>query len=334
MQALAARRARARAVARDDRSRRALERERLIVARVARAPVAPGRRTSVLPVGARGDRPRGRRRRAASSGSARRRAGRVAAEWDARGVPPLGDASRLPVANLAARRRTVAIADVLETPELDDGSSATSAASPSTAFEPSWRRRSSCSGAAHRRARASTGPAAVTGARRDRARRGRRPRGRARDPHRAPAARERTPARRAAGAAQGGGGAHERPPLRHRDRAPRRRAAARCVNADAADCWTLLARAATSSSAAQCSGCPRTRSADGPGRRHDRRRDRNRQARAATRLRRDRAASARRQLRGLRRGDGRADPLVRRDPRRARRRLARPRPLRASPTCL
>jgi len=47
----------------------------------------------------------------------------VAAEWDAVGVPPLADASRLPVANLAARlRRTVAVADVLETPALDDGS--------------------------------------------------------------------------------------------------------------------------------------------------------------------------------------------------------------------
>ncbi len=47
----------------------------------------------------------------------------VAAEWDAVGVPPLGDASRLPVAKLAARlRRTVAVADVLETPALDDGS--------------------------------------------------------------------------------------------------------------------------------------------------------------------------------------------------------------------
>ena len=47
----------------------------------------------------------------------------VAAEWDAVGVPPLGDASRLPVAKLAARlRRTVAVADVLETPALEDGS--------------------------------------------------------------------------------------------------------------------------------------------------------------------------------------------------------------------
>jgi PAS domain S-box-containing protein len=46
----------------------------------------------------------------------------IAAEWDAAGVPPLGDASRLPVVNLAARiRRTVAIADVLEAPVLDDG---------------------------------------------------------------------------------------------------------------------------------------------------------------------------------------------------------------------
>jgi PAS domain S-box-containing protein len=45
----------------------------------------------------------------------------VAAEWDAEGVPPLGDAARLPVVNLAARiRRTVAIADILEAPALED----------------------------------------------------------------------------------------------------------------------------------------------------------------------------------------------------------------------
>ena len=47
----------------------------------------------------------------------------VAAEWHADGVPPLGDASRLPVVNLCARlRRTVAVADVLATPALEDGS--------------------------------------------------------------------------------------------------------------------------------------------------------------------------------------------------------------------
>ena len=47
----------------------------------------------------------------------------LAAEWDAEGVPPLGDASRLPVVNLAARlRRTVAVADVLDAPGLDDSS--------------------------------------------------------------------------------------------------------------------------------------------------------------------------------------------------------------------
>ncbi|HWL32430.1 MAG TPA: GAF domain-containing protein, partial [Gaiellaceae bacterium] len=45
----------------------------------------------------------------------------LAAEWDAAGVPPLGDAARLPVVNLAARiRRTVAVADVLAAPALDD----------------------------------------------------------------------------------------------------------------------------------------------------------------------------------------------------------------------
>ena len=46
-----------------------------------------------------------------------------AAEWLADGVSPLGDASRLPVVNLSARlRRTVAVADVLATPALEDGS--------------------------------------------------------------------------------------------------------------------------------------------------------------------------------------------------------------------
>ncbi|HYK07610.1 MAG TPA: GAF domain-containing protein [Gaiellaceae bacterium] len=45
----------------------------------------------------------------------------VSAEWDAEGVPPLGDASRLPVVNLATRlRRTVAVADVLGAPALHD----------------------------------------------------------------------------------------------------------------------------------------------------------------------------------------------------------------------
>ncbi|HUH15959.1 MAG TPA: GAF domain-containing protein [Gaiellaceae bacterium] len=46
---------------------------------------------------------------------------RVLAEWTAEGVPPLGDAGRLPVANLAVRDgRTLAVADVLDAPELDD----------------------------------------------------------------------------------------------------------------------------------------------------------------------------------------------------------------------
>ena len=45
----------------------------------------------------------------------------VAAEWDAEGVPPLGDSSLLPVVNLATRLgRTVAVADVLGAPVLDD----------------------------------------------------------------------------------------------------------------------------------------------------------------------------------------------------------------------
>ena len=45
----------------------------------------------------------------------------VVAEWEAEGAPPLGDASRLPVSNLAARERhTIAIGDVLEAAELDD----------------------------------------------------------------------------------------------------------------------------------------------------------------------------------------------------------------------
>ena len=46
----------------------------------------------------------------------------IEAEWDAPGVEPIGDsADRLPVSNLAARERsTIAIADVLIAPELDD----------------------------------------------------------------------------------------------------------------------------------------------------------------------------------------------------------------------
>ncbi len=45
----------------------------------------------------------------------------VAAEWDADGVLPLGDDVRLPAAHVAARtRRTVAVADVLDAPELGD----------------------------------------------------------------------------------------------------------------------------------------------------------------------------------------------------------------------
>lgn len=48
----------------------------------------------------------------------------IRAEWWAEGLPPIGDdAGRLPVSNLAAReRRTVAIADVLDAPELRDES--------------------------------------------------------------------------------------------------------------------------------------------------------------------------------------------------------------------
>ena len=124
-----------------------------------------------------------------------------------------------------------------------------------------------------------------------------------------------------------GRGAHERPPLRRRDRAPRRgapraRERRRCRLLDAPS-RRQRARLPRRARPAR----ERDRPHD-PGRRHDRRRDRDRQARAAARLRGDRAAAADRQLRGLRRGDGRADLLVRRDPRRARRLLARARPLR------
>ena len=45
----------------------------------------------------------------------------IVAEWDAEGVQPLDDATRLPVVNLAAReRRTLAIADVMSAVELND----------------------------------------------------------------------------------------------------------------------------------------------------------------------------------------------------------------------
>ena len=51
----------------------------------------------------------------------------IRAEWRAEGLPPIGDdAGRLPVSNLAAReRRTVAVADVLDAPELRDESPGT-----------------------------------------------------------------------------------------------------------------------------------------------------------------------------------------------------------------
>ena len=45
----------------------------------------------------------------------------ILAEWAAPGIGPLGEASGLPVSNLAVReRRTIAIGDVLEAPELND----------------------------------------------------------------------------------------------------------------------------------------------------------------------------------------------------------------------
>ena len=45
----------------------------------------------------------------------------IVAEWHAEGLEPIGDPERLPVTNLAARnRRTIAVADVLEAPELGD----------------------------------------------------------------------------------------------------------------------------------------------------------------------------------------------------------------------
>ena len=45
----------------------------------------------------------------------------MVAEWLAAGVAPLGDVTRLPVVNLAAReQRTLAVADLLEAPEVND----------------------------------------------------------------------------------------------------------------------------------------------------------------------------------------------------------------------
>ena len=59
-----------------------------------------------------------------------------------------------------------------------------------------------------------------------------------------------------------------------------------------------------------------------PGRRHGRRGDQHRQARSSPQLLRDRAAASDGELRDLRRGDGRSDPLVRGDARRPRSLLA------------
>ena len=100
------------------------------------------------------------------------------------------------------------------------------------------------------------------------------------------------------------------------------------MHADAADCWTfvpggqeLVCRAVL--------GLPEDGGRPPDSRPwHDRRGDRERQARPAARLRGHRAAAAGGPLRRLLRGDGRADLLLRRDPRRARRLVARAGPVR------
>src|SRR4029450_10610819 len=60
--------------------------------------------------------------RGSSSRGERHDALPIRAEWWAEGLKPIGArATQLPVSNLAAReRRTVAVADVLEAPELND----------------------------------------------------------------------------------------------------------------------------------------------------------------------------------------------------------------------
>ena len=252
----------------------------------------------------------------------------VAAEWDAVGVPPLADASRLPVANLAARlRRTVAVADVLETPALDDGSLGdvrglsehgvrAVLATPIVAQE-----RLLGVLAFHRSAVGDWSPneiALAEAVAREAAV--------AFDTSRLLRENDRRLAEQQALLKAGEALTSD---LRFDTVIERLVDELRSlVNADAADCWTLLpggdklvCRAVLGLPEDEIGRTVLVAGTIGDA-------IASRQARAAARLRRDRAASACRQLRGLRRGDGSADLLVRRDPRRARRLLARPRPLR------
>ena len=249
------------------------------------------------------------------------------AEWAAPGIPPLGDASRLPAVNLAAReRRTVAVGDVLQAPELDDPtlgdvgeltdrSVRAVLATPIVAFdrvigvlglhraEPGSWTRSEIS-----LAEAVALEAAI-----------------AIDTSRLLRESDRRLAEQQALLKAGEALTSDLRVDVVIDRLVDEMRS--LVNGDAADCWTFAPEGA--------SCVPRGRRATrvggrppDPRGRHGRRGDHHRQAGPPPQLRRDRAAATDGELRDLRRGDGRADPLVRGDARRPRRLLARAGPLR------
>ena len=149
----------------------------------------------------------------------------VLAEWDAPGTAPVGgEAPELPVLNLAAReRRTVAVADIEDAPELDDPSLGSDR-------QPARARHQGRARDADPRLRTLIGvfglhrarPAPVDGLRADAPGVGR-PRGRPRDPHGPPARGERAAAGAVGCAAQGVAVRHGRAAARDRAPAPRRR---------------------------------------------------------------------------------------------------------------
>ena len=166
----------------------------------------------------------------------------IRAEWWADGLEPIGDAvAGLPVSNLAAReRRTVAIPDVLDAPELADPSlgsvesltrlgSRAVLATPVIVFD-----RMIGVLALHR-----PEPSAVV-VRRRRPGRGGRARARPRAAHGPAAGRERAPARRAVRAAEGRPDGHERARARRGPAAARGRGgrAARAPRRSTASCST------------------------------------------------------------------------------------------------
>ena len=250
----------------------------------------------------------------------------IRAEWWADGLEPIGEAvASLPVSNLAGReRRTVAIPDVLDAPELGD---------PSLGSVESLSRARHARRARHagdrlrphdRRARAPPARARAVVAGRRGTGRGGRPRARPGAAHGEAAGRERTPARRAVGAAEG------RPDGDQRARARRGAPAAgrRGGRAAAGRGGRLLPARPAAGSAPLRGGARlarRHRRLRVPGRpRPGRPRDRARAARGLRRLRESPRSRPAPGLRGLPRRDRRADALVGRGDGHPRRRHTRP----------